>query len=143
MKDGSYDPVRGFFYSLGGALLISTNFVTAKYGLEGFNPETFSLVWTCGAAVYAFGIALVGKSSRDQIFPVRSMKAILVLGTATGFGMVLAWKGLATLDAAFASFLWRFFPVLTILSGVFFLKERLSKGKFLPCSSCYLAAFGV
>jgi len=131
MKDGSHDPVKGFLYSLGGALLISTNFVTAKYGLEGFNPGTFSLVWTCAAAVYAFGIVLVGRSSRDQIFPVRSMKAILALGTATGFGMILAWKGLASLDAAFASFLWRFFPVLTIVSGVLFLKERLSKREVL------------
>ena len=131
MKDGSYDPVRGFLYSLGGALLISTNFVTAKYGLQGFNPETFSLVWTCAAAVYAFGIVLAGRSSRDQIFPARSMKAILALGTATGLGMVLAWKGLASLDAAFASFLWRFFPVLTILSGVLVLKERLSKREVL------------
>jgi len=123
----NHDPVKGFLYSLGGALLISTNFITAKYGLEGFNPETFSLVWTCAAAIYSFGIVVVGRVSRDQIFPMPSMKAMLALGTATGIGMILAWNGLARLDPAFASFLWRFLPVLAIISGVLFLKERLSK----------------
>jgi len=127
MNHSATDPVKGFFYSLGGVILLSTNFVTAKYGLEGFNPETFSLVWTTAAAVYAFAIAIGAKSSRDQILPVRSMKAMLGLGAATGVCMVLAWTGLASLDAVFASFLWRFFPVLTILSGVLLLKERLSK----------------
>ncbi len=131
MNRVNHDPVKGFFYSLGGTLLLSTNFITAKYGLEGFNPETFSLVWTCAAAIFAFGIVVVGRVSRDQIFPMRSMKAMVALGTATGIGMILAWNGLARLDPGFASFLWRFLPVLTIISGVLFLKERLSKKEVL------------
>jgi drug/metabolite transporter (DMT)-like permease len=125
------DPVKGFLYSLGGVVLLSTNFVTAKYGLEGFNPETFSLVWTSAAAVYASAIAVAARSSRRQILYMAHMKAMLALGIATAFGMVLAWTGLSTLDPAFASFLWRFFPVVTILSGVLFLKERLSKQEVL------------
>jgi drug/metabolite transporter (DMT)-like permease len=55
------------------------------------------------------------------------MKAMLALGAATAVGMILAWKGLARLDPTFASFLWRFFPALTIVSGVLILKEGLSK----------------
>jgi drug/metabolite transporter (DMT)-like permease len=127
MNSGNYDPVKGFLYSLGGAFLLSTNFVTAKYGLQGFNPETFSVVWTSGAAIYAIAIVLVGRPTRDQIIPMRSMKAMLVLGAATALGMLLGWKGLARLDPSFASFLWRLLPVFTILSGVIILKERLSK----------------
>ena len=127
MNPGNYDPVKGFLYSLGGVFLVSTNFVTAKYGLQGFNPETFSVVWTSGAAIYAFAIVLVGRAGRDQIFPMRSMKAMLALGTATALGMVLGWKGLARLNPSFASFLWRLLPLFTILSGVIILKERLSQ----------------
>lgn len=127
MEDEKHDPVRGFLYSLGGALLLSTNFITVKYGLQGFNPETFSMVWTSAAAMYAFAIALIGRQSRGKIFPVRNMKAMLGMGTCTAIGMILAWEGLSTLDPAFASFLWRFFPVLTIVSGMLILKERLSK----------------
>lgn len=127
MDTRKHDPVRGFLYSVAGALLVSTNFVTAKYGLQGFDPKTFCLVWTCAAAIYAFAIALVGKASRNQILPVRNMKAMLALGTATGIGMVLGWEGLARLDPSFASFLWRFLPILTIVSGVLIFKERLSK----------------
>lgn len=120
------DPVKGFLYSLGGAILVSTNFVTAKYGLRGFNPETFSLVWTTAAAIFAFGIALAFKSSRKQILPIHSVKPLLLLGVTTGIGIVLTWSGLSKLDPVFASFIWRFLPALTILSGVILLKERLS-----------------
>jgi drug/metabolite transporter (DMT)-like permease len=59
------------------------------------------------------------------------MKAMVGIGTCTASAMILAWNGLSTLDAAFASFLWRFFPVLAILSGVLVLKERLSKQELL------------
>lgn len=127
----SPDPLRGFLYSLGGVILLSTNFITAKYGLEGFNPETFSFVWTTAAAIYSFAIALAVKSSRNQIFPKQNMKAMIALGTITGGCMVLTWNGLARLDPVFSSFLWRFFPIMAILAGVFFLKEKLSKYEIL------------
>jgi len=126
MNHTNTDHMKGFLYSLGGGILLSTNFITAKYGLQGFNPETFSFVWTTAAAVYAFGIALAKSSSRDQIFPKRNMKAMIVLGATTGISMVLAWSGLSRLDSVLASFLWRFFPVLTVLSGVLILRERVS-----------------
>lgn len=111
-------------------MLLSTNFVTAKYGLKGFNPETFSFVWTTAAAIYSFGIAIAGKSSRSQIFPRKNMKEMTALGIITGIGMILTWSGLASLDPVFSSFLWRFLPVLTILAGILFLKESLSKKEF-------------
>ncbi len=121
------NPAKGLLYSLGGAMLLSTNFVTAKYALKGFNPETFSFVWTTTAAIYSFGIAIAVKSSRNQIFPRKSIKAMTALGITTGICMIMTWSGLASLDPVFSSFLWRLLPVLTILAGIFFLKERLSK----------------
>jgi drug/metabolite transporter (DMT)-like permease len=131
MNDAIHDPAKGFLYSLGGVLLLSTNFVTVKYALQGFDPDTFSLVWTSAAAIYAFAIALVDKESREQIFPKGSMKAILAIGAFTAVGMISAWKGLSTLDTAFASFLWRSFPAVAIISGVLILKERISRKESL------------
>ncbi len=125
------DPEKGLLYSLGGAMLLSTNFVTAKYGLKGFNPETFSFVWTTAAAMYSFLIAISGKSSRNQIFPRKKMKEMLALGIITGIGMIMTWSGLASLDPVFSSFLWRFLPVLTILAGILFLKERLTNKELI------------
>jgi drug/metabolite transporter (DMT)-like permease len=55
--------------------------------------------------------------------------------------MILAWNGLAILDPAFASFLWRFFPVLAILSGVLFLKERLSRQEVMAMGIMLLGSF--
>ena len=129
MDSIDHDPLKGFLYSLGGVVLLSSNFVTAKYALQGFNPETFSLVWTSAAALYSFGIAAAVKSSRSQLFPRQSMREMTLMGFATAVCMVFAWTGLSVLDPVFSSFLWRFFPVLAIFAGVFFLKERITRNE--------------
>ncbi len=121
------DPVKGFLYSLGGTLLVSTSYITAKFALQGFNPETFSLVWAFAATMYAFGIVGLGRMSRVQIFPIKNMKAMIAMGTAAGAGIIMAGKCLALLDPTFVAFLWRFSPVLTIICGVLFLQERLNR----------------
>ena len=116
---------KGFLYALGGTLLVSTNYITAKYGLKGFNPETFSLIWTLTAAFYALVVVVISGNIRNLAIPVRTLRNIAVLGLATGVGMILAWSGLSLLDPSFASFLWRFSPVLIIILSVLFLGERL------------------
>lgn len=127
------DPFKGFLYSLGGTILVSTNFVTAKYGLKGFNPETFSLVWTGAAAAYAFFVVLAtGHRHEILLSPSRGTIRVIWMGLATGVGMILAWQGLARLDPSFASFLWRFQTVLTIMFGVLLLSERLLMKELFP-----------
>jgi drug/metabolite transporter (DMT)-like permease len=116
---------KGFLYALGGTLLVSTNYVTAKYGLKGFNPETFSLIWTLTAAFYALIVIIISGKTKHLLIPAKSLRSIAVLGLATGAGMILAWSGLALLDPSFASFLWRFSPVLIIILSALFLGERL------------------
>ena len=137
---------RGFLYALGGTLLVSTNYVTAKYGLKGTNPETFSLVWTFAASCYSFIIVLLSRRSRDLIIPRKSIQNIALLGVATGVGMILAWSGLSLLDPSFASFLWRFSPVLIIAFSVLFLGERLRLIEVVPIAVMLLGgvltAFG-
>jgi drug/metabolite transporter (DMT)-like permease len=45
---------------------------------------------------------------------------------------MLTWAGISQLDPSFAAFLWRLLPVLNILSGVLFLRERLQWVEALP-----------
>ncbi|MHC5035782.1 MAG: DMT family transporter [Planctomycetota bacterium] len=118
-------PVRGFFLALAGTALVSTNFVTAKYALRGFNPETFSSVWTTAGALYALIILLFSGQARQLALPRTAPVLTLLLGALTGAGMILTWAGLKELDPSFAAFLWRFMPVLILLLGVVFLRERL------------------
>jgi drug/metabolite transporter (DMT)-like permease len=117
---------KGFFYALGGTVLVSTNFITAKYGLRGFNPETFSLIWTSAAAIYAFLIVFVMGQRQQLVVHTHVIGKIALIGFTTGAGILLGWAGLARLDPSFASFLWRFSPVLVITFGALFLGERLS-----------------
>lgn len=126
------DNTKGFLYALGGTLLVSTNYITAKYGLMGFNPETFSFVWTLAASVYSFTIVLITGHLKDLAIPRAKIRSVAILGLATGSGMILAWSGLSLLDPSFASFLWRFSPVLIIIFSMVFLGERLRWIEALP-----------
>lgn len=128
------DKGRGFLYALGGTLLVSTNYITAKYALRGINPETFSFIWTLAASTYAFIIVLLTGKSKELRIPANSVVSIAILGLATGSGMILAWSGLALLDPSFASFLWRFSPVLIIILSFFILGERLRMIEVAPIS---------
>ncbi|KPJ61435.1 MAG: hypothetical protein AMJ46_01745 [Latescibacteria bacterium DG_63] len=120
------NPLKGFLYALGGTVLVSTSFVTAKYGLQGFNPETFSLVWTIAAAVYSLLIVLGSGQWRQMAVSKGAARDLVLLGVATGVAMILAWSALALLDPSFSAFLWRFQPMIAIVLGALFLRERLS-----------------
>ncbi|MFH0778701.1 MAG: DMT family transporter [Candidatus Eisenbacteria bacterium] len=125
---------RGFLFALGGTVVVSTNFVTAKYGLKGFNPETFSLVWTAAAAVYSLLIVLGSGQLRQLALPGTCARDVALLGVATGAGMILGWAGLARLDPSFSSFLWRFHPLLVIVLSVLILRERLTAKELAPAA---------
>ena len=118
------DPFKGFSYSLGGTLLVSTSYVTAKYGMAGFNPNTFALIWSSAAALYAF-VIVMATGYQHLFLSSGSAVRVTCMGLAAGASMILAWQGLSRLDPLFASFIWRFQPVLTIVFSILLLRERL------------------
>ena len=126
------DPAKGFLYALGGTILVSSNYITAKYALQGINPETFSLLWTCAASIYSFLIILLSRKYREISVARKHYVSMGVLGLATGSGMILAWSGLSMLDPSFASFIWRFSPVLIIVFSSVMLGERLRRIEVVP-----------
>jgi drug/metabolite transporter (DMT)-like permease len=126
------DNTKGFLYALAGTILVSTNYVTAKHGLKGFNPYTFSMIWTISAACYAFIITVLTNRFKELILPRHLIRRMIVLGFFTGLGMILGWAGLALLDPSFSSFLWRFGPALTIIASFFVLREKISPWEILP-----------
>jgi uncharacterized membrane protein len=130
---------KGLFFSLLGTFLVSTNFVTAKYALSGFNPLTFSLVWCSVATFYTMTIIYLTKQHHTLIVPQSSLFPLLLMGLLTGVGMLVGWQGLAILDPTFVAFLKRFEPVLVILLSLFYLKERLFVGEIV---SIILIALG-
>ncbi len=130
--DRKSDPAKGFLYALGGTILVSTNYITAKYALQGINPETFSLLWTSAASIYAFVIILFSGKYREISVARKHYVSMGVLGLATGSGMILAWSGLSMLDPSFASFIWRFSPVLIIVVSSVILGERLRRIEVAP-----------
>ena len=122
---------KGLFFSLLGTFLVSTNFVTAKYALSGFNPLTFSLIWCSAATFYTLIIIYLTKQSKNLILPTSARLPIILMGVLTGIGMLLGWQGLAILDPTFVAFLKRLEPVLVILLSFLYLKERLLMGEMI------------
>lgn len=127
-----HDNTKGFLFALAGAILVSTNFVTAKHGLKGFNPYTFSMIWTIAAACYSIIAVVLSGRIRELILPRSLILRMVVLGVATGVGMILGWAGLALLDPSFTAFLWRFAPALTIIASYIGLREKMSAWELLP-----------
>jgi len=123
---------RGFWYALAGSFSVSTNFVTAKHALVGFDVITFSFLWPALAAVWTLGLILLRGQGRELRLPRRAVGPVALMGAATGAGMLLGWAGLARLDPTFQAFLWRFVPVLTLGLGVVFLKERFEGRELMP-----------
>jgi drug/metabolite transporter (DMT)-like permease len=118
--------------SIAGTFLLSTNFITAKYGLGAFNIETFGLVWCAAAAGYSLLAVLISGHGEDLRLPGDLVGRMTVLGLASGVGMLLTWGGLSLLTSSLSSFLWRFAPLLTILASAVFLGERLTPMELAP-----------
>lgn len=125
-------PLKGFAFALIATILVSTNFITVKYALRGFNSHAFSVLWTVFATIYAFIIVLATGLRKELILPRNCLLPILLLGITTATAMLLGWAGLALLDPSFASFIWRFFPSLTIVLSAVLLKERFYAIEILP-----------
>ncbi len=126
------NPRKGFLLSLAATVLMSSNWLTAKYALRGFDPWTFSMLWTSAAAVYVFIIVLITGRVRKVVLPRRSLPAMIYLGLFTAAAMILQWASLSMIGPAFQSFLFRFAPLLTILLAVIFLREALPLRLILP-----------
>ena len=126
------NPPRGFVCALASIILLATGFITGKYALREFNPETLSLVWTTAGAAYALLFLLWRGFGRELLIPRRLVAPILVLGLITGSAMILTWASLRLLDPTFAGFFWRFLPVVSIILSFLLLGERLSAWELPP-----------
>ncbi len=126
---------KGFLYALAGSAFISAYFVTGKYAMTkgaGFNAETFCLVWIATTTFYASVIVLVRRGVGQVFIPKRSLPGVVGLGLTTGVGLILLYSGLRKIDPTFTAFIARSHPVMVILLGVIFLKERLHRIELLP-----------
>jgi len=130
----SCSPKAGFVFALASTLLIATNYVTVKYaqGPGGFDSVTFSAVWATAAALYSALGALVSGGRSPFRVPRGHRSVVGIIGLVTGAGMVVGWAGLRRLDPSFAGFLWRFAPVVTLVLGVVFLKDRVRRAEVFP-----------
>jgi drug/metabolite transporter (DMT)-like permease len=131
----------GFLFAVACAVLISTNYVTVKFALSGFNAETFSFLWTSTAALYALLIFSAGAGFKAAALPGKLIWPALLTGALNGAGSLFTWKGLTYLDPSLAAFLWRFHPVLTIFLGVVLLRERFMAIELLPVVLMVAGAF--
>jgi drug/metabolite transporter (DMT)-like permease len=122
------DPLRWFLLAAAGSALLAGNPVVGKYCLRGeggFNVLTFAFLWMALASGYTFGLLAGQRNLRRFAVPRREVPFLVLIGLMTGAVQALGWLALVYLNPAFASFLQRFVPVLTIVAGVLVLGERL------------------
>ncbi len=124
-RNTEHDPLKGLIYALVGTVLLGCNFVTAKYALAGFNPQTFSAIWSTAAAFFALVIAIFTRDVRYLAVPRDTMPALMLFGFSSACAMLFGWSGLKLIDPSFSSFIWRFAPVIAIIAGALVFKEHL------------------
>ena len=117
--------MQGLTLSLLACLCVSVNYITGKFGVTGFGPDSFSLVWITAATIYTLAAVLATGRSGQLRLPRAVRGRVLAMGILTGLQMILFWWSLDLLDAPFAAFLGRFEPALTILLAGLLLGERL------------------
>ena len=130
--DAASHPVKGFCLSLLGTALLATNFITAKYAAAEFGSSSFTVIWTIGCCVWALSYLAATRDLGSLRLAKSDLLPVGLLGLFTGAGMICAWAGLLLMDPSFNAFLWRMMPVMGMLLGVIFLKERLSLLDVLP-----------
>ena len=89
------NPRKGFLLALASTILLSVGLVAIKYSLREINPETLSLVWATSAAVCAFLFLLLRGFGRELRIPGRLVVPVLVLGLATGGGIIMNFASTA------------------------------------------------
>ncbi len=124
--------VKGILLATGGTFFLSTNFVTAKIALRGFNPEAFTLIWTGAAAIYSFLIIIIQGKPAQLKLPLTSVKKILLLGLLTGLGQIFTFTGLSLLNPTFQSFLFRSQPLISMVFGILILGESMRRSELSP-----------
>jgi len=132
LKSPSRSGRTGLLLSLASVVLLSFNYVTAKYALRAFNSTAFSLLWTACAASYSFLIIVASGKLRELAIRPDTVLPMALLGVVTFTGMLMGWKALSLLDPSFYAFLARFGPVLLIVMSTIFLRERLALRELLP-----------
>lgn len=125
---------KGFTFALAGMVFLSCNYITAKYGLRGFNPESLTVVWMGAATVYAMLWTLMLRQARRIVLPASSFNWLVAMGLANAGCQLTAWQSLDRMDPSLYAFLQRFSPMMAILMGTLILHERVRRLEWLPIS---------
>lgn len=123
---------KGFWFALAGMFFLSCNYITAKYGLRGFNPESLTVVWMGAATVYALIWTAALRQVHRIALPTPASYWLIAMGLANAGCQLTAWQSLDRMDPSFYAFLQRFSPMMAILMGTLILHERIRRFEWLP-----------
>lgn len=123
---------KGFAFALAGMVFLSCNYITAKYGLRGFNPESLTVLWMGSATIYALLWTLALGQTRQIALPPSVMRWMIAMGLANAACQLTAWQSLDHMDPSLYAFLQRFSPMMAILMGTLIFRERIRRIEWLP-----------
>ncbi len=119
--------LRGLLIAIVGVVLVSTNFVTAKYALRGVRPSTFIPLWFGFVALYCGGYLVIRRP--PWLAQVRrNFRPLVAMALCNSLWSVGFFFGIQWLDPTVASFLARSGTLYSILLGYLLLGERFRGG---------------
>jgi drug/metabolite transporter (DMT)-like permease len=122
--------LRGLLIAIVGVVLVSTNFVTAKYALRGVRPSTFIPLWFGFVALYCGSYLLIRRP--PWLAQVRrNFGALVAMALCNALWSVGFFFGIQWLDPTVTSFLARSGTLYSILLGYLLLGERFRGGSLV------------
>jgi drug/metabolite transporter (DMT)-like permease len=117
--------LQGFILAFAGMVLQSCNYITAKTALEAFSPVTFCVLWYVVATVYSLILTFAMGQGAGLRVRGKDLGLMVTLGLTLTLSAAFGWAALKLMDPTFSAFLGRLTPMMAILLGTVFLRERL------------------
>lgn len=123
-------PLKGYLFLVSTAFFTSLSYAFGKSLDKNLDPETTTFFWFFGAFVFAMILVPFMPSQQSELRQIRKYKEIFLWSSVlTSIGAALWIISLWTIGPALTSFLMKGQTFFSLLLGVFFLGERLSKGE--------------
>jgi len=130
------EDLRGALLTVFASLCFSQNFVSSRFALQVYNPETFCAVWFLAGAAYAYLYLTFTRQPRYDVSIGRSWRELVGIGVIYAFGSLAGFSAIRLIDPTIAAFANRTQTPFMILLGILFLHERPRRTDWIGIGLC-------
>lgn len=131
---------KGILLTLASAAMVSVTFIASKQALKELTPLAFTPIWFGIASLWGIGFHIFFTDHSTPL-PVRQYaRPLILIGVASSAANYFFFSAIKLGDPTVVSFFSRSETIFSLLWGVYFLKERLTRWQWLGALITVLGA---